>query len=170
MVWSPLLSRIGERRGLEIRVTGIKGSNHTGFQVSDLEESVRFYCDVLGLELIARRIVSESYIGDIVGYPGVVLNVAYMRIPDSEHLLELLEYQNVSRTAVDPQTANPGTAHLCFVVDDLLQLYDLLRSRGARFVGPPVMVTHGPNQGRYALYMLDPDAIRLELVERHPTV
>jgi lactoylglutathione lyase len=146
-------------------VGSIEGVSHFGIQVADLERSVAFYRDLLGLELVARWVRDEPYIQELVGYPGVELNVAVFRLPASASFLEILEYRNVERRAVDPGTANPGTAHLCVYVDDLEAMYEHLVAGGARFVSAIKSPTAGPNTGGKVIYMLDPDGIRVELLE-----
>jgi catechol 2,3-dioxygenase-like lactoylglutathione lyase family enzyme len=146
----------------------IVGAWHTGFQVADLERSLAFYCGLLGLEEIWRRVVTDEYIATLVGYPGVELHQALLRIPGSEHCLELLEYRNVERTPVDTRTANPGTAHLCLMVDRLAELYDQLLDAGVTFVSAPVIPTTGPNKGRLVAYLCDRDGIRLEVLQSQP--
>jgi catechol 2,3-dioxygenase-like lactoylglutathione lyase family enzyme len=142
------------------------GAHHTGFQVSDIERSVAFYTELLGMELIGRRTITEPYIGDLVGYPGVELRSAYLRMGTGEHTLELIEYRNVERTPVDPQTANPGTAHICLVVDENLgKLHQRLRDAGTETMSAePVRPTRGQNVGKLVAYIADPDGIRIELI------
>ena len=143
----------------------VVGAWHTGFQVADLERALSFYRDLLGLEEVWRRVVTDAYIGTLVGYPGVELHQALLRIPGTGHCLELLDYRNVERAPVDTRTANPGTAHICLVVQGLAGLYERLLRAGVRFVSPPVVPTIGPNQGRLVAYMCDWDGIRVELLQ-----
>lgn len=146
----------------------VTGSSHTGFQVADLDRSLRFYEDVLGLTVRVRRVVVDPYVGRIVGYEGVEIHQAFLDVPGSDHWLELLEYRAVERAAVDPATANPGTAHLCLVVRDLAALVQRLRVHGHELAGELVEVPHGPNEGALAVYVKDPDGIRVELVQPAP--
>lgn len=146
----------------------IIGIVHTGLQVADLERSLGFYRDLLGLELYATRVAAEPYMEELVGYPGVELHVAFLRLPGTEHVLELLEYRNVPRTAVDTGTANPGTAHICLAVEDLTGLHRALADSGIEFVSDPVIVTAGANEGRMVVYAKDPDGIRVELLQLQP--
>lgn len=139
--------------------------HHTGLQVSDLERSVAFYRDVLGFELVFQWNPRADYIRTLVGYPGLDLHAAVLRPPSSDAFIELLEYRNVERTPVDTRTANPGTAHVAFFVDDLDTLYADLRARGVESVSDPVTPTIGPNEGGRAVYMIDPDGIRVELIQ-----
>lgn len=142
------------------------GSSHTGLQVRDIEASVRFYADLLGFTVRQRRLLpAPSYVGSIVGYPDVEMHQAFLDIPGSDHWLELLEYRGISRGEIDPATGNVGTAHLCLRVTGLNDLYTRLKAAGVDFVSPPVSPTEGPNVGGWVVYLLDPDGIRIELVE-----
>jgi catechol 2,3-dioxygenase-like lactoylglutathione lyase family enzyme len=146
----------------------VTGAWHTGFQVADLERALSFYRDILGFEEIWRRVVDDEYIATLVGYPGVELHQALLRIPGTDHCLELLDYRNVERRPIDTRTANPGTAHICLHVTDLPAMYDRLSSLGVGFISPPVEPTVGPNRGRLVAYMYDWDGIRVELLQLDP--
>jgi lactoylglutathione lyase len=147
-----------------------EGFSHVGIQVADLERSVRFYRDLLGLELVTRWVRDQEYIQELVGYPGVELNVAVFRLPNSDAFLEILEYRNVERHPIDPSTANPGTGHFCLYVNDLTGLHERLLAGGARFVSEIKSPDIGPNKGGKAVYMLDPDGIRIELLQTRLTL
>ncbi|MEA2608225.1 MAG: lactoylglutathione lyase [Chloroflexota bacterium] len=139
--------------------------HHTGLQVRDLDRSVAFYRDLLGFEVVFAWNPKAPYIGELVGYPDVDLHAAVLRPPNSDVFLELLEYRDVDRTPVDTRTANPGTAHTAWFVDDVDALYAELVAKGVEAVSPPVTPTIGPNQGGRAVYMIDPDGIRVELIQ-----
>lgn len=53
--------------------------HHVGITVSDLERSLHFYRDLLGLTLINRRSSDAAYLGEQTGYAGVRLEVASLR-------------------------------------------------------------------------------------------
>lgn len=150
----------------ETKVIGVVGAWHTGFQVADLKRSLSFYRDLLGFREVWQRVVTDDYIGTLVGYPGVELHQALLRIPGSDHHLELLDYRNVDRVPVDTRTANPGTAHICLFVEDLKALHQTLVEAGVAFVSPPLAPPVGPNVGGLVAYMSDWDGIRVELVQR----
>jgi len=142
----------------------IQRPHHTGIQVADLDRSVAFYRDILGFELVFQWNPQADYIRTIVGYPGADIHAAILRMPGSDYFLEILEYRNVEKTPVDTRTANPGTAHLAFFTDDCDALYEELVAKGVRSVNPPVTPTIGPNTGGRAVYMIDPDGIRVEFI------
>lgn len=138
---------------------------HVGLQVADLERSRAYYRDVIGLVEIERSIRRDAYLQEVTGYPGVKLDIALFLEPQSNVLLELLEYVGVPRAAVDTSTANPGTAHVCFQVSDVDAVYDRALAAGYRSVNRPVTPTSGRWAGGRSVYLLDPDAIRVELVQ-----
>lgn len=142
----------------------IVGAHHTCYQVADLERSLAFYRDLLGFEQIWQRVNEEEYVRRIVGQPNATLHQAMLRFPGSDHNLELIDYRGVDRTPVDTNPVNPGTAHICLLVRDVRAFYDKLVAAGVASVSEPVAVTSGPNAGRLAVYMIDPDGFRLELL------
>ncbi len=139
-------------------------THHTGVHVSDLDRSIAYYTELIGLELELRREVDAEYVGRLVGHPGVRVRVAMLRVPDSEHRLELVEYRGVPSVALDPQPANPGGAHLNFLVDDVLGLHAAMIAGGHRTVSDPIQHVAGPNAGRWTVYAIDPDGVRIELL------
>ena len=146
---------------------------HTGLTVSDLDRSIAFYRDLLGLELVSHWDSGEPYLRTIVGYPDAELRIALLRLPRggvgaSGHHIELLEYRAPRGVRGDARTFNPGNAHVAFMVEDLDAAYADLTAKGVRFKSAPVEITHGRNRGAKAVYLLDPDDITLELVQPAP--
>ncbi len=141
--------------------------HHTGYTVSDLERSLGFYRDLLGLEVVATQEKEGGYLAAIVGYPDAHVRMAHLRVAGSEHVLELFEYlapAGAQRGPLEPRDV--GTSHLCLVVDDLPSLYARLLEAGVEtFVSPPVDVDTGINSGGLALYLRDPDGIPVELFQ-----
>lgn len=145
--------------------SSVIGLGHAAIQVADLDRSVAFY-ELLGLKVEERASSSRPYLERLVGYPGVTLNHVEMAIPGSDVMLEILEYQGVDRSPIDPSTANPGTSHVCFVVDALVPLHERLVAEGVEFISDLQHPEVGPNVGGLVVYLKDPDEIRVELLER----
>lgn len=146
---------------------------HFSFTVSDIERSVEFYRDVLGMELVHRQEQANAYTRKFVGYPDAHLKVAQLKIRDlpparSGHLLELVEYVAPRGARVDTRTLNPGTAHLAFEVNDIHAEYQRMVALGVRFRSEPVAIEAGINKGGYTCYFLDPDDITLEIIQPPP--
>lgn len=145
---------------------GAERLHHTGYTVSDLDRSVAFYREVLGCEILATQEKEGGYLAAIVGYPDAHVRMAHLRLPGSEHVIELFEYLAPAGGRADVEPRNVGASHLCFIVADLAALYTSLLERGmTTFVSPPVEVDTGVNRGGLALYLRDPDGITVELFQ-----
>ena len=143
---------------------------HFSFTVSDLQQSIEFYCDGLGFELIHTQEQSNEYTRRLVGYADAHLKVAMLAVPGprpgiSSHDLELVQYLRPRGTRGDINIYNHGAAHLAVVVRNIQLEYDRLLSRGVRFVSPPNAIVAGVNEGGYTCYFRDPDDIVLELMQ-----
>lgn len=81
---------------------------------------------------------------------------------------DVLGFAEVLRT-VRTATAHPGTAHTCYVVDDLDAVHADLVRRGVRTVSTRVVAPPaGPMAGGKVVYVQDPDGVRVELVQLPP--
>jgi lactoylglutathione lyase len=145
---------------------GASRLHHTGLTVADLDRSVAFYRDLLGCEILSTQEKEGGYLAAIVGYPDAHVRMAHLRVPGSEHVIELFQYLSPPGDRADVEPRNIGASHLCFIVDDLEALYDSLLGRGVTsFVSPPIEVDTGINRGGLALYLRDPDGITVELFQ-----
>ncbi len=143
---------------------------HFSFTVSDIEASVHFYRDILGLKLVHRMVHDQPYTSRQVGFENALLKVALFTIEGfpptpSGHLLELIEYVNPPGEPLDAATNRPGAAHMAFQVDDIHAEYERMKALGVRFKSEPVHITAGRNKGGWTVYFLDPDGITLEMVQ-----
>jgi catechol 2,3-dioxygenase-like lactoylglutathione lyase family enzyme len=144
----------------------VSGLHHTCYTVSSLDRSLAFYRDTLGCEVLATQEKEGGYLAAIVGYPDAHVRMAHLRVPGSDHVIELFQYLAPRSDHADVEPRNVGASHLCFLVDDLPGFYERLRQDGiASFVSPPVEVDTGINRGGYALYVRDPDGIIVELFQ-----
>jgi len=142
--------------------------DHVGFSVSSLDRSIPFYTALLGEEPILRKVWDVEYVGEILGYPGNVLDAAFWRLPGGT-ILELLEYVEPPPGRVDMETYNAGNAHLCLVTEDMEADFERLRPVGADFrSAAPIDIPWGPYKGGKACYLRDPDGISIELIELPP--
>jgi catechol 2,3-dioxygenase-like lactoylglutathione lyase family enzyme len=145
------------------------GVSHTGITVSDLGRSLAFYRDVLGMKVMAQQVGTAPYLTTMTGFPGVRLKVAFLKVHDnSEHVLELLEYASHPGPKQEQATNRPGNCHLCFMVEDIWNMYESLRANGVHFKSEPTPITAGVNAGGYGVYLLDPDGVTLELFQPPP--
>ena len=138
---------------------------HVGFTVSDLERSIEFYRDVLGLTLLRRQTGTAEYLATITGFPGVRLEVALLGAPDGHGMLELLQYVSHPAPPTERETNRPGNGHLCLKVSNIHEACQELRRRGVRLLSEPTEITAGLHQGAVAVYLRDPDGFTIELYQ-----
>jgi catechol 2,3-dioxygenase-like lactoylglutathione lyase family enzyme len=144
--------------------------DHVGFAVTDLDRSIAFYEVLLGVPLLMRKTWDVEYLGEIVGYPGAVLEGAFFQLPNGV-ILELLRYSDPPPGVVDMESTNAGNAHLCLVSDDMQADFDRIQAAGYDTFrsASPVPIPWGPYKGGKACYLRDPDGISIELLEEPPT-
>ena len=147
------------------RVTGFF---HGGITVGDMDASLAFYRDGLGLELEFDRMLDAPYLKQVLGLEFAAIRAVYLRIPGGG-FVELLEYRGVERMPAASRPCDPGGGHLCLYVDDVAAVWARLVALGfpARSAGV-VDITAGPNSGARSCYVPDPDGYAIELFQRPP--
>ena len=143
----------------------LKSFFHTGFVVKDLEKSVDFYTNVLGLQLALRMERQGEFINQVLDFPDAHIKGAMVDKGEG-HQLELIQYLNPASGPGGISRNDLGASHLAFFVDDLDKFYLETKERGLRFNNPPASLSddHG-HMLRKAIYAQDPDGNWLEFVE-----
>jgi glyoxylase I family protein len=140
----------------------IKSFHHTALSVSDLDRSIRFYCDLLGMKLDWRIDHRKSEaLEKVVGLKNV--NVSYAMLSGWGGRLELFQYHTPVGQPYPPDkpVSDKGITHFAFQVEEIDALYEKLLGRGVRFNTPPQVIREGVK----ATYLHDPDGIILELIQ-----
>lgn len=139
----------------------ITGMNHTGIVVRDLEKSVDFYRQGLGLKVVVRRERQGQPISQVVGYENSRIKVALLG-NGAGHLVELIQYINpVGPERYSDDRNVMGSTHLAFDVEDIEETYQHLIRHGGQKLNPPVEMV----PGRKVSYLQDPDGNWIELIE-----
>jgi len=120
---------------------------YVGIQVRDLERSISFYRDVLGMRVVRRRRVPETG-GEW----------AELRSAGSKQLLELNWYPDGSKFFAGPYRNGDELDHIAFECEDVERAYRELLANGARAGHPPF--AEGES---WLAYVEDPDGIWIEL-------
>jgi catechol 2,3-dioxygenase-like lactoylglutathione lyase family enzyme len=144
----------------------LKSAHHTGFVVANLEKSIDFYTQVLGLKLaIEPSPWAEGPGLDLgLGVSGARIRSASIAVGTST-LIELVEFGHSTPAVSDPKRDGLRTAHMCFEVDNAVETRQELIAKGVRFTSEVNEITEGPQAGWKWVYFLDPDDITLELIE-----
>jgi catechol 2,3-dioxygenase-like lactoylglutathione lyase family enzyme len=145
----------------------IAGIHHTGLVVSDLDRSIYFYHDVLGLPFATEP--TDWFAGEAldrgVRVPNATLRLCMFWVGPSARL-ELLQYRDLSADMDRPYPNNTlGAGHVCFQVDDVRTAKADLETKGVEFYSEVNVVDEGPLAGWRWVYFADPDGLSLELVE-----
>lgn len=144
----------------------MKGLHHVGITVKDLDASLRFYHDVLGLQFSNEPSpwFDAPGLGPAVGVPGAALRQASLLLGDT--MLELLEYKSPPSETSEPlRSNNLGASHVAFLVEDIEATKAELEAKGISFYSDVNVVDEGVLAGWRWVYFEDPDGYPLELVE-----
>ncbi len=122
---------------------------HTSITVRNMDESLRFYTEVLGLQFERRRTIPENH-----------AEIAFVRDPASDARVELTHWDGK-----DAFEAGEQLDHLAFEVAELDRFLLKVREKGVRVAKEPYRLSGG--SGRIA-FILDPNDVWIELIERTP--
>ena len=120
---------------------------HTRMRVSDIGQTINFYTDVLGLEVMERKTSPRGS------------HLAFLKVPNSEELIELASYPPSG-----PVKVQEDLVHLAFQVENLDETMRELTAKGVR-------ITDGPTRsssGSRFVFIDAPDGYEIELIEKQP--
>ena len=123
----------------------VKKLLHTRMRVSDMDQTINFYTDVLGLEVLERKVSPRGS------------HLAFLKVPNSEELIELCGFPSSG-----PVTVQEDLVHLAFQVENL---DDTIEQLGAK----QIRITDGPtstSSGSRFIFIDAPDGYEVELIER----
>ncbi|HUC97032.1 MAG TPA: lactoylglutathione lyase [Candidatus Polarisedimenticolaceae bacterium] len=120
---------------------------HTMIRVTNLDESLRFYCDVLGMKLIRQR-----------DYPSGKFTLAFVGYGDEAQNTVIELTYNWETHQYDLGNA---FGHLALGVKDIYKTCDELRNKGAKIIREPGPMKHG---GTEIAFIEDPDGYKIELI------
>ena len=145
----------------------LKAVHHVGLVVRDLDRSIYFYHDLLGLPFANEPTpwFEGPELERGVGVPGARLRQVSLWVGENS-TMELIEYGNRPESSTAPVPNNYlGAAHVCFKVDDVFRAKADLEAKGVKFYSDVNVVDSGPLAGWRWVYFSDPDGLALELVE-----
>lgn len=141
--------------------------DHVNIVVTDMERSIAFYSNVLGLKRSFEALLEGDWIETVTGLCGLRAHCVFMETDDARVRLELLQYLAPTGQSLSPNSLpnTCGLRHLAFTVDDIEALVARLREAGALLLSDPVTVPFAVGKmGRKRLcYFHDPDGTLLEV-------
>jgi lactoylglutathione lyase len=121
---------------------------HTMLRVGNLDTSLNFYCDVLGMTLLRRK-----------DYPSGEFTLAFVGYGDESENTVLELTHNWGTEQYDLGTAY---GHIALGVDDIYATCEQIRSRGGKVVREPGPMKHGTT---VIAFVEDPDGYKIELIQ-----
>lgn len=124
---------------------GVKKLLHTRYRVDDLERTVRFYKEVLGLEEVARHKSSRGS------------ELVFVKAPNSEELIELCHFPKSG-----PVKVQPDLTHIAFEVEDMDAFARELAAKGVSFSEAP----SASSSGSLIAFLDAPEGYEIEIIQR----
>ena len=118
---------------------------HTRMRVSDMDQTVNFYTNVLGLEVLERKVSPRGS------------HLAFLKVPNSEELIELCSFPPSGLV-----TVQEDLVHLAFQVENLDDTIEQLGTKQIRITDGPTTTSSG---SRF-IFIDAPDGYEVELIER----
>lgn len=160
----------GDRGAPRTVQSGVTGFDHVSITCGDLDASIAFYADVLGLRVDARGESDDREIAAMMDLDRVRIRWADVDLGGGT-VLELVEFLHPAGAPVSKSLWDPGATHIGLQVDDIDAAHARLLEAEVRVVSEPVRLTEeGSWYGSRVLYAVDPDGTWIELVQRPETV
>jgi lactoylglutathione lyase len=122
---------------------------HTMLRVGDLDRSIKFYTDVLGMKLLRRK-----------DYPDGKFTLAFVGYgPETEHAVVELTYN----WGTDKYDLGNAFGHIALEVDDAYKACDDIKNRGGKVTREAGPMKHGST---VIAFVEDPDGYKIELIQR----
>ena len=127
----------------------VKKLLHTRMRVSDMDQTIQFYTNVLGLDVLERKTSPRGS------------HLAFLRVPNSDELIELCSFPPSG-----PVKVQEDLVHLAFQVENLDDTIAALNAKGIKITDGPTTTSSG---SRF-IFIDAPDGYEVELIERPPGV
>ncbi len=147
----------------------IQGFSHIGIGVTDLDRSIRFYCDVFGFVQLYQLDFDNNEVAATMEQEGAFRSAMLIR---DDIRIELLQWVDVPATGTGrrkPMT-ELGFTHLSFRVEDIDGLTAAVVAAGGAMVDETRTILGDPADARSTrlIYLTDPDGTRIELMQNVP--
>jgi lactoylglutathione lyase len=122
----------------------VKKLLHTRYRVTDLEKTVSFYRDVLGLEEVRRQTSGRGS------------QLVFFKAPGSEELIEICKFDDAG-----PVQVGPDLTHLAFEVDSIAEFAKHSTALGYPLSDGP----HESSSGSVIAFIDAPEGYEIELIQ-----
>ena len=157
-----------ERKGSPMTgIPGLRGTEHIGFTVPDLDQAERFFVDVIGCERIYSLgpfSSDDDWMTEHLGvHPRTVMReLRFFRCKSGPNF-EVFQYEPADEAAPQPRNSDIGGHHLAFYVDDFDAALEYLKSKKVSILGEPTL-SKSHSEGQKWVYFTSPWGMQFELV------
>jgi len=145
----------------------VLGTNHTSFTVSSIDDTLRFFRDVLGFPTTEKLVRDPVMAAEVTGIPRASITVVFVDAPG--HRLEFIEYDNPpDRIVLTARPCDAGFSHIALDVDDIDAAVAAAAAHGFKANGSIQTSDKGPNAGRRIVYITNDDGLSIEFIQPAP--
>ena len=149
-------------------IPGLRGTEHIGFTVPNLDQAVDFFVNVIGCEPfydLGPFASQDDWMAVHLNvHPRTVMRrLQFLRCGHGSNF-EIFEYEAPDQNRQQPKNSDVGGYHLAFYVDDIASAIAHLERHRVRILGEPMVRTEGPSAGQTWIYFLTPWGMQCELV------
>lgn len=150
-------------------IPGIRGVNHIGLTVPDLDQAEAFFTGVLGCERATAfgpfRDDEGTFMQDLLGVDprAVISEIRLLRCGFGSNI-ELFQYEAPDQAVLRQRNSDIGAYHIAFYVDDIDAAATSLRAAGIQTNMGPLPVNDGPAAGQSILYFSAPWGLQFEAI------
>jgi len=140
--------------------------NHVAISVKDMERSLDFWRDALGLQLIQDRMLSGPDLDMALMETGTSVRMVILA-DEVGSMIELLGWESPPVRERPPEHlkfASTGLVEVCLAVSDLEKLEEDLAKKGIRF-RTPVWILNIEGLDVKVTHVVDPDGVQVELIQ-----
>ncbi len=139
---------------------------HLSCTVSNMEEALAFYCDILGMHKVRDRYLSGHVLQVMDGVPDPDAKVRAVNLSYGEKFeLQLMEWHRKGRPMwPDASMLDMGFGHLAFYVENIEEMYEKMKAKGVKF-HCDIQVS---GKQVKSVSFAGPDGVRMEMLEPGP--
>jgi len=149
------------------KLPGIRGIDHIGLTVPNIDEAVDFFVNVIGCTPFYSLgpFASSEWLAATLDVTSstTMKKLQFLRCFNGSNL-ELFEYQAADQNTTQPRNSDIGGHHFAFYVDDFDAALNYLKEKNIEILGTPTVRTEGASAGQTWIYFKSPWGLQLELV------
>ena len=135
-----------------------------GTTIEDTDKTVRFYHDILGVDVKTGSFSSDTKLAETFGLKGAQVRESAVDFPDKTPPLHFFEFKGFDRKPLHPLTADPNSVLIRIAVHDLEGIMAKVKAAGGQIMNASGGIT--VNGRTHWLVVTDPNGIHLQLLER----